>query len=107
MAHHTRNDIQDLMSGTFTQARCWQLWKPENPMEFVSAGKKETVRSARKLTMRKREICSTPCRPMCASFAHGLILVRQRFYRGDLGETKTPRSRREAPMGQTIVLAFE
>ena len=114
MAHHTRNDIRNLMSGIFTQARRWQLWKAENPMEFVSAGKKETVRPARKLTIEEtRDLLNalpadvrTHLRSglsLLASlrisealgltwrhidFARSLILVRQRFYRGDLGETK-------------------
>ena len=131
MAHHTRNDIRNLMSGIFTQARRWQLWKAENPMEFVSAGKKESVRPARKLTIEEtrdllnalpadvRIICEVAlyCTLRISEvlgltwrhidFARGLILVRQRFYRGDLGETKTPRSRRDVPMGDLDVRLAE
>jgi hypothetical protein len=32
-------------------------------------------------------------------FASGLILVRQRFWRGDLDDVKSVRSRRDVPMG--------
>ncbi|HEX3875402.1 MAG TPA: site-specific integrase [Bryobacteraceae bacterium] len=127
MAHHTRNDIRNLMSGVFTQARKWSLWKGENPMEFVSAGKKEAVRPARKLTTEETRalLDSLPgdVRIICEvalfgtlrisevlgltwkhiDFTRGLIMVRQRFYRGDIGKCKTGRSVRDVPMGELDV----
>jgi len=38
-------------------------------------------------------------------FVRGLILVRQRFYRGDLDTVKTERAQRDVPMGE-IALAL-
>jgi integrase len=127
MAWHTRNDIRNLMSGIYTQARKWGLWKGENPIEFVNAGKKETARPPRKLTLdetrRLLDALPSDVRVLCEvalyctlriseilgltwrhiDFVRGLILVRQRFYRGDIGECKTERSVRDVPMGDLAI----
>lgn len=111
------------MHAIYNKARQWGLWRESNPAEFASAGRKEAARPHRKLTIEEtrklldalpadvRTICETAlyCTLRVSEalglqwkhidFVRGLILVRQRFYRGDLDMTKTRRSRRDVPMG--------
>ena len=46
----TRIDLRNLLSGIFTQAGKWGLWREKNPALHVSVGRKRPVRDKRKLT---------------------------------------------------------
>ena len=50
LSWNTRTDLRNLMSGIFTKASDWGLWKGENPVKRVSVGKKKSARQHRKLT---------------------------------------------------------
>lgn len=92
----------------------------------ATVGRKRAVRERRKLTIEEtrallaelpadvRLICETAlyCTPRISEvlglqwkhidFASGLILVRQRFYRGDLDILKSDGSARDVPMGELV-----
>jgi integrase len=120
----TKTDLRNILSGAFTKAIDWGVWKDANPIERVHVGPKIAVREQRKLTdeeMRRllaalsedvRMIvcvglfCTLRISEILAiqekhlDFTNGLILVRQSYCRGSLAPTtKTPRSRRDVPMG--------
>jgi integrase len=119
----TRTDIRNVFSSIFTKAIEWGRWKDRNPIEHVHAGRKRAVREQRKLTTEEttRLLAALPfdVRVACAvalfctlriseilglqekhlDFANNRILVRQRFYRGDLDVPKNQASVRDAPMG--------
>ena len=123
LSWQTRTHLRNLMSGIFTKAREWGLWRDENPVMYVSVGRKVAAYTQRKLTIEEtrqilgalpddvRLICETAL--FCTlrisevlglswqhiDFERGLILVRQRFYRGDLDQCKTRRAVRDVPMG--------
>lgn len=123
LSWNTRTDLRNLMSGIFTKAKDWGLWKDENPVAHVSVGKKKTARQHHKITTeetrRLLEALPLDVRRICEvalyctlrisevlglqwqhiDFTKGLILVRQRFYRGDLDTVKSERSERDVPMG--------
>lgn len=126
----TRTDLRNLMSGIFTKAADWGLWKTDNPVARVSVGRRRDVRQKVKLTIEQtralleqlppavRNICEVAL--FCTlrisevlglqwkhiDFARGVILVRQRYYRGDLDGTKSQRATRDVPMGDlTATLA--
>jgi integrase len=112
----TRTDLRNILSSVFTKAIEWGRWKDGNPIERVHAGRKRAVREQRKLTdeQTRRLLAALPedVRLACCvglfctlrvseilglqekhlDFERGLILVRQRFYRGDIDEPKNPLS---------------
>ncbi len=124
LSWNTRTDLRNLMSGIFTKAAEWGLWQGENPVTRVSVGRKKTARPHRKLTTEETrgllEVLPADVRRICEvalyctlrisevlglqwqhiDFQHGLIHVRQRFYRGDLDTVKSERSARDVPMGE-------
>ena len=119
----TKADIRNILSSIYTKAIEWGRWKDANPIEHVHAGRKCAAREQRKLTAdeTRRLLAALPwdVRLMCSvslfgtlrvseslglqekhlDFERGVILVRQRFYRGDLDDVKTGRSKRDVPMG--------
>jgi integrase len=119
----TKADIRNVLSSIFTKAIEWGRWKDSNPIEHVHAGKKRAVREQRKLSDddTRRLLAALPwdVRLLCCvclfgtlrisealgiqekylDFSRGLILIRQRFYRGDLDELKNEKSKRDVPMG--------
>lgn len=127
MAWSTRVDIRNLLCGIFTQAERWGLWKEKNPALAVTVGRKRMKRILRKLTIAETRAlleslpsdvrlgCETAL--YCAlrisevlglqwkhiDFVNGLILIRQRYYRGDIDVVKSERSRRDIPMGELAV----
>ncbi len=122
----TRTDVRNIMSSMFTKAIEWGRWKDKNPIEYVHAGRKHAAREQKKLTddQTRRLLGALPAdvRLACCvglfctlrvseilglqerhlDFENGLILVRQRFYRGDLDVPKNDRSIRDVPMGYLI-----
>jgi integrase len=119
----TKTDIRNILSSVFTKAIEWGRWKDVNPVERVHVGRKRAAREKRKLTEDETRhlLAALPpdLRIACCvclfctlrvsevfglqekhlQFAKGTIEVRQRFYRGDLDETKNENSRRDVPMG--------
>jgi integrase len=118
-----RRNLRSIMSGIFEKAAEWGRWKETNPIEHVDAGRKKVVRQQRKFTDEeiRRVLAQLPEVPRLLActqlfttlsisealglqekhldFEHGLICVRQRFWRGDLDATKTERRTRDVPMG--------
>jgi integrase len=119
----TKTDIRNILSSVFTKAIEWGRWKDGNPIEHVHVGRKRVVREQRKLTdeQTRRLLAALPhdvrllfcvclfgtlrisealgLQEKHLDFNRGLIQIRQRFYRGDLDDTKTFRANRDVPMG--------
>src|ERR1035441_10181854 len=111
------------MSGIFTKAAEWGLWKAENPLAHVSVGKKKTARPHHKLTIEQTlgllEALPADVRIICEvalyctlrisevlglqwqhiDFKRGVLCVRQRYYRGDVDTVKSECSERDVAMG--------
>jgi integrase len=123
LSWNTRTDLRNIMSGIFTKAIEWGLWKDANPVTAVSVGRKKTVRHHRKLTTEETrsllEALPVDVRLICEvalfctlrisevlglqwkhiDLGREIIQVRQRFYRGDVDTVKSERSERDVPMG--------
>ncbi len=123
MSWATRMDIRNILSSIFTKAIEWGNWKDRNPIEPVYVGRRKAAREQRKLTdeQTRRLLAALPFEARLAAcvglfctlrvseifglqekhldFENGLIRVRQRYYRGDIDETKSDRARRDVPMG--------
>lgn len=119
----TRTDLRNLLCGIFTRASKWGYWKEKNPALDAVVGRHRPVREQRKLTIAQTqkllEALPLEVRLICEialyctlrvsevlglqwrhiDFAKGLILVRQRFYRGDLDVLKSQKAIRDVPMG--------
>ncbi len=126
LSWYTRTDLRNIMSSVFTKAIDWGLWSDRNPIEIVTTGRKRTKREQTKLSDEQTRlfIAAQPydVRLLCCAclfctlrisealglqekhldFSSGMVLVRQRFYRGDLDILKTNKSRRDLPMGYLI-----
>lgn len=119
----TRTDLRNLMSGIFNRAIAWGDYRDRNPVEAVSAGRKRIVREKRKLTdeQTRRFLAALPydVRLMCCTclfcglrisevlgvqekhldFDRSLVMIRQRYYRGDIDTPKSDKSRRDVSLG--------
>jgi integrase len=124
MAWASRASLRNLMCGLFTQAAKWGYWKDKNPAMDVYVGRQRAVREKRKLTDEQtRELLAAlpeDVRLICMmslfctlrisevlglqwkhiDWTRGAVMVRQRFYRGDLDEPKTRKAKRDVPLGQ-------
>lgn len=122
IAYNTRIDLRNALSGIFTKARKWGLWKELNPAIDATVGKKRDKYQKRKLELRdlQRLLAALPnslamvCK-LCLvtlrlsevlglqekhlDFATDIIHVRQRLYRTDLSDPKSPKAVRDLPMG--------
>jgi integrase len=122
LSSSTRTDLRNLLSGIFTQADKWGYWKEKNPALAATVGRHRPARPRRKhsyeetvkllaalhpdvrsiihvalsLTLRISEVFGLQEKHL--DFTEKVVRVRQRYYRGDLDETKTPKSRRDIPM---------
>jgi integrase len=122
LAYNTRKDLRGTLSGIFTKARKWGHWKEANPAADVTLGRYRESREKRKLTTEQLRAVLAAVPPevamMCKlalctlrfsevrglqekhlDFTAGIIQVRRRYYLGNVDECKTPRSRRDPPMG--------
>jgi len=123
LSSSTRLDLRNLMSGIFSQARRWGWWKEMNPATDATVGRQRPAREPVKLTVAEtrallaalpadvRLICETAlyCTLRISEvlglqwkhidFAGGKILVRQRWYRGDLDIVKSKKANRDVPLG--------
>jgi len=119
----TCNDIRNILSSMFTQAKKWKLWEDDNPIEDVTAGRKKAKREKRKLTdeQTRQLLAMLPyeLRVACCvclfctlriseamglkekylNFKDGQIEVRERYWRGDLDVPKNDAAIRNVPMG--------
>ncbi len=126
LAWATRMDLRNILSGIFTQAARWGYWQEKNPAAAVKVGKQRAVREKRKLTdeQARRLLDALPedVRLICmvalfctlrisevlglqwkhVDWERGLLLVRQRYYRGDLDEPKTRKAKRDVPLGYLV-----
>ena len=119
----TRNDLKGIMSGVFTKAADWGYSQERNPAQRVSLGRKRPQRMKRILSdeqirsliavlpacirlmvltasstgMRVSEVIGLRWR--CVDLDRGLVHVEERYYRGDVGEPKTERSKRVLSLG--------
>ena len=122
----TRTDLRNILSGIFTQAKRWGYSFEKNPAADVRVGKQRAAREKRKLTDEQtRELldalpedvrlismvalfCTLRISEVLGlqwkyvDWVRGLILVRQRYYRGDLDEPKTRKAKRDVPLGDLI-----
>jgi integrase len=123
LSWHTKTDLRNILSSIFTKAIEWKIWTESNPVEHVHVGRKTVVYERRKLTddEMRRFLAELPydVRIACAvalfctlrvsevlalqekhiDFVNGLILVRQRYYRGDLDTTKNLSAERDVAIG--------
>jgi integrase len=123
LSWNTRVDLRNVMSAIFTQARKWGYWREQNPAEDATVGRERATREPVKLTLAETQklLAALPkdVRLICEvalfctlrisevlglqwrhiDFSTGRILVRQRFYRGDLDVVKTRKAVRDVPMG--------
>ena len=125
----SRIDLKGVLSGIFTTAKSWKLWEGDNPTEGVRIGKKRLVREKRLLTADQlRTILSAVddrarfivlilfgvglrisealgLRWSDVDFDRGVLSVRRRWYRGDLGDegdTKSENSCRIVQLGPLV-----
>ncbi len=119
----TRLDVRNILCGIFTQAERWGWWKEKNPAIDATVGRQRAKREKKYIkpeqlkelfaelpndvrmiclmalscTLRISEVLGLQWKHI--DFDKGLVLVRQRWYRGDLDVVKGTRSRRNVPMG--------
>jgi integrase len=125
LAHATRLDLRNILSSIFTQAENWDLWKERNPVQGLDCGEKKAARQKKKLSDddTRRLLAALPydLRVMCCTglfctlrvsemlglqekhldFDRNMILVQQRYYRGNLDTTKNAKHR-DIPMGYLV-----
>ena len=127
MSWATRMDLRNILCGIFTQARKWGVWKEHNPALDANVGRRRSAREKRKLSLEQTRMLlgslQEDVRLICmvalfctlrisevlglmwkhVDWSRGKLLVRQRFYRGNLDDlTKTPKSRRDVSLGILI-----
>lgn len=119
----TRSDLRNLVSSVYTRAERWEIWTGKNPAKLASPGRRSYVYEKRKLSvtqtmglLRKlpqdvRLVCMvalfcglriSEVLGLCwkhIDFDRGMLLIRQRYYRGDVDRTKTDASDRDVPFG--------
>lgn len=119
----TRSDLRNLISAIFSTARRWEIFEGRNPARDARAGRRHAVREKRKLAreeiqqllaalpedvrlivmmalfcgLRISEVMGLEWRHI--DLARGVVMVRQRFYRGDLDLPKSERAVRDVPLG--------
>lgn len=126
LSWHTREDLRNIMSGIFTKAIEWGIWKGDNPVAHVSTGRKKLVREKVKLTdeetVQLLESLPVAVRLICmvalfctlriseimgmrwrnVDLVNGVLRVRERFSRGDLDTVKTAGSERDVQLGLLV-----
>lgn len=119
----TRTDLRNLISAIFTRAEVWELHDGKNPAKRASVGRKRPAYEKRKLSIEQTKSLlnklPADCRIVCMvalfcglrisevlglcwkhiDFDRNMLLIRQRYYRGDLDRTKTEKSDRDIPFG--------
>jgi integrase len=119
----SRTAARNLVSVIFSRAEIWETYEGRNPTRRATVGRKKAVYEKRKLTtaqsvklleafpddfrviamvaiscgMRISEVMGLCWKHV--DFGRGMLLVRQRYYRGDLDVTKNEKSIRDIPFG--------
>lgn len=124
----TRQDLKNLLSGIFSKASDWGIWREPNPALRASAGRKRAVWEKRKLTLDQTRALLAALRPdvslMCqvmlfctlriseclglevrhVDIERGVLMIRQRSHRGEIDVVKSERARRDVPLGHLVSL---
>ncbi len=126
LSWETRNSLRNLICGIFTRAEIWETYEGRNPTKRVTVGRKKPAREKRKMSIadsRKllnmfpddfRVICMVAL--FCGlrisevlgltwrhvDFSRGMLLIRQRYYRGDVDVPKCDKARRDIPFGHLV-----
>jgi integrase len=119
----TRNDIKAIISGLYTKASDWHYWSGKNPTSRTTLGPRRIARKKYGLTDEQivtlinslsgsvqLAVATAVSTAMRASELSGLkwgsvdlqdgkVYVQESFYRGEVGETKTPESHRSLSLG--------
>ena len=119
-------DLRNILSGIFSQAEKWGYHQQKNPVLGVTIGKHRPVREKHKLTEEQTrallEALPEDVRLICmiclfctlrisealglqwkhVDWDRGVVMVRQRFFRGDLDVPKTRKATRDLPLGQLV-----
>lgn len=119
----SRNSLRNLLSSIITRANVWETYNGKNPTEHVYVGRRKAVYEKRKMTVEQSRkllnmlnedfriivMVSLFCglrisevMGLCwkhIDFDRGMVLVRQRYYRGDVDTTKSEKSIRDIPFG--------
>jgi integrase len=117
-----------MLCSIFTRAEIWEMYTGKNPTKRATIGKKKMVYEKRKLTIAQsrellmmmpedfRIICMvalfcglriSEVLGLCwrhVDFGRGLLLIRQRYYRGDVDVPKSEKSVRDIPFGDLAEL---
>lgn len=122
LSFNTRKDIRNTLSGIFTKARKWGIWREANPATDAEVGRARDLREKRKLSndqlRRLLAAVEAPVPMICKlalltlrisevlalqekhlDFETHRILIRQRSYVGTIDVCKTAKSVRDVPMG--------
>jgi integrase len=123
LAWATRSDLRNLISSIFTRAEIWEMWDGRNPAKRANAGRKKAAYEKRRLTTHQttallnklpddvRIVCMvalfcglriSEVLGLCwkhVDFARRMLLIRQRYYRGDVDRTKSDKADRDVPYG--------
>lgn len=117
LSHSTRMDLRNILSGIFKKAADWGHWQDRNPVEAVSLGRAPEREQAKKLSADEQrallaalpeDVClivetALSCalriseilgvRERDLDFDRNMILIRRRFWRGDIDVPKNSKPR--------------
>lgn len=126
LAWWTRNDLKNVISSFFTKAEDWGYWDGRNPTLRTVIGRKQWKRERRILTddqfrlllavlpswvqlmvmttvstgMRISEVIGLKWRNV--DLEQGVVLVTERFYRGNTDEPKSEKAHRRLSLGHMV-----
>lgn len=119
----SRTDLRDVLSNIFNKARKWKFYQDENPVRFITVGRKRMLREKVKFSddQLRRLLAMLPddarlLAHLCLfcglrvsealgleerhlNFAAGLITIDQRYCRGNIDTPKSQMAERIVPMG--------
>jgi integrase len=119
----TRVALRNLVSSIFTRAERWGTFEGRKPTRFVDCGRQRSVYEKRKLSVEQTGQLLEALRPdvrlvcmialfcglrisevlgLCwkhVDFDRQMLVIRQRYWRGDLDQTKSEAGNREIPYG--------
>jgi integrase len=120
----TRSDLRNLVSSIFTRHERWGTFEGKNPAKYANPGRKQSHYEKRKLTVDQTTKLLAHLRPdvrmVCmialfcglrisevlglmwkhVDFDRNCLLIRQRYWRGDLDRTKSEAADRDVPFGE-------
>jgi integrase len=119
----TRTTLKNLVHSIFVRADAWGIYEGKDPTNHATVGRHRPLYERRKLTTQEtvdllrrmpedaRIICMvalfcglriSEVMGLCwkhVDFERGRLIIRQRYYRGDLDMVKSPKSVRDIPFG--------